>query len=244
MVRAGINPKVYSKYRYKRGSPPGIAVMQTYLPYKIPKWVRCVVWNSKVVMDEYKGQFSRQKHFYIPHGFDPKEFKFLNRVKNKRVLSAASLFEQRKKVLGFDEWLWVSNKIKICDLLGHGNDRLKESIGSYPLEKLVETYNQYSVFLNTTTRSAMPRTRAEALMCGTPLVTTNNFGIDEYLEHGKNCLFADTKEDMVKNINKILSSKALAKELGENGRATAIEHFHIDDYKAKWQHVFWEARRK
>ena len=243
MVRAGINPKVYSKYRYKRGSPPGIAVMQTCLPFKVPKWVKNVVWNSKDVMDEYRGNFSGKKHFYIPHGFDPREFDFLHTKRNGRVLSASSLFKQRGKVLGFDEWQKVSKKLKICDLLGHGNDRLKESIGSHPLKKLVKIYNQYSVFLNTTTESAMPRTRAEALMCGTPMVTTNNFGIDMYLKNGKNCLFADTEEDMVKNIKKILSSNELAEEIGRNGRATAMKYFHIDDYKAKWQEVFWEAQR-
>ena len=103
----------------------------------------------------------------------------------------------------------ISNELKKCDLLGHGNDRLRESVGSFPLEKLVRTYNEYSVFLNTTTKSAMPRARAEALMCGTPLVTTNNFGINRYLRDGESCLFADTKGDMLKAVNKILSSNQM-----------------------------------
>ena len=42
-------------------------------------------------------------------------------------------FEKRKKVLGFDEWAWVSEKLGKCDLLGHGNDNRKESIGCFPI---------------------------------------------------------------------------------------------------------------
>lgn len=243
IVRAGIDSKRYYKYRYKKGSPLGVAVMQTYLPFKVPKWVRCIVWNSKSVMDKHRGLFSGKKHFYIPHGFDPKEFDFLNLKRNGRAISASSLFKQRGDVLGFNEWLWVSKNLKKCDLLGHGNNRLKESIGSFPLEKLVRTYNKYSVFLNTTTKSAMPRARAEALMCGTPLVTTNNFGINRYLRDGESCLFADTKGDMLKAVNKILSSNQMQQDLGAAGREAAIEHFNIKDYLDKWNYVFEEAGR-
>jgi glycosyltransferase involved in cell wall biosynthesis len=243
MVRAGVDYGIYKKVRYGKGRlPPGIAVMQTYIPYEIPRWVSCVVWNSKAVMDKHYKSFSNKKHFYIPHGFDPREFSFLNLKRNDRALSAASLFRQRQKVLGFNEWQWVSDKLGKCDLLGHGNDGLKEVIGSFPLEKLVRTYNKYGVFLNTTTKSAMPRTRSEALMCGTPLVTTNNFGIDKYLVNNKSCIFADTKEDMLKAVKKILESKQMQDDLSQEGRAAAIKHFHIHDYKKRWEHVFEEAR--
>jgi glycosyltransferase involved in cell wall biosynthesis len=238
-----VDPARYRKFRYKKGNIPGIAVMQTFLPFEIPNWVRCVVWNSKVVMDKHRSVFPKKKHFYIPHGFDPEEFDFLDATRNGRVLSAASLFDQRKKVLGFEEWRWVSKELKICDLLGHGNEHLKESIGCFPLRKLTRTYNKYSVFLNTTTRSAMPRARAEALMCGTPLVTTNNFGINRYLTNGKSCLFADTKEEMLKAVKRVLASKQLQEDLGHAGREVAIESFDIKTYIERWNQVFEEATR-
>jgi len=244
MVRTGVGSHKYKTLRYKRGNTPGIAVIQTHTPSSsIPRWVRCMVWNSKDTMVKYMQKFPDKKHFYIPHGFDPDEFIDFKVERNNRVLSAVSVFEKRGSLLGFDEWRWVSNKLRKCDLLGHGNEDLKESIGSFSLTKLVRKYNKYGVFLNTTTKSAMPRTRAEALMCGTPLVTTNNFGINKYLTHGKNCLFANTKEDMLKCVKKVLASKSLQEDLGAAGREAAIKHFHINLYIKRWNEVFKEALR-
>jgi glycosyltransferase involved in cell wall biosynthesis len=245
MIRTGIRADRHRWLRYRKGAPPGIAVIQTHTPFVVPKWARCVVWNSKESMSKYRGtkNLRGKKHFYIPHGFDPEEFQFLDLKRNNRILSAVSLFKKRGGLLGFNEWRWVSDKTRRCDLLGHGNDDLKEALGSFQLKELVKKYNEYGVFLNTTRKSAMPRTRAESLMCGTPLVTTNNFGISHYLIHGKNCYFADTKEDMYKYTKKVLSSKNLQKDLSMAGRETAIRYFNIRKYLKRWEQVFCEALR-
>jgi len=244
MIRSGIPGQRVNEFKGSKRIIPAIAVVQTHTPFRIPKWVRCIVWNSKWVMDKYKGEFSRQKHFYIPHGFDPNEFSRLDNIqKNGRILSANSMFEERGHLLGFKDWRWISGQSGKCDLLGHSNESLSESIGSYPLTGLVGAYNEYSVYLNTTTKSAMPRARAEALMCGTPIVTTNNYGIDRYLKHGVNCFFADNKTDMLKYCNKILYSKDLQEELGFSGRERAKRCFHINDYVERWQAVFREVLR-
>ncbi len=237
MVRAGVDYSYYNK-KIMLKRTPGIAVMQTHLPYEIPAWTKAVVWNSKVVMDRYKSKWPRKKHFYIPHGFDPSEFKDLGMSRNGRVLSAAALFKQRQRVMGYEEWRWVADHLKVCDLLGHGNDDIKEAIGSFPLDDLVKKYNQYSVFFNTTTRSAMPRVRGEALMCGTPLVTTKNFGIENYLEDKKHCLYADSKSEMLECLKKVLSSNSLQQDLGAAGREVAIKSFNIKEYKSRWEDVF------
>jgi len=243
MVRSSIREPRFLNFRHKR-KLPGIAVMQTHTPFKPPSWARCVVWNSKAVMDKYKRNFTRQEHFYIPHGFDPDEFKAKPWLpRNNRILSVNSAFEERRGLLGFADWKYVSKKTGFCDLLGHGNDNLKECIGSHPLEKLVNIYNSYGVYLNTTTHSAMPRARAEALMCGMPMVTTNNYGISRYLKDGVSCLFADNKVDMLKCCKKILKSKKLQDDMSAGAREAAINHFHINDYIDKWNYVFERTLR-
>ena len=242
MVRAGLNSARYEFFR-KKNKPYGIAVIQTHTPFSVPSWVGSIVWNSYKVMKKYKRNFPRQRHYHIAHGFDPNEFRFLNLERNKRIISANSVFKKRGHLLGFSDWKYVSDNLGVCDLAGHGNDKLKESIGSFPLDPLVKKYNEYSGYLNTTTASAMPRSRAEALMCGTPVVTTKNYDIDMYLSHKVNCLYADSKEDMLKYSKMLLDSEGLVEDLGAAGRAAAIKHFNIIDYLQKWERVFEDAGR-
>ena len=246
MVRAGVAPGRYSALRDKKRRTPGIAVIQTVSKhpdssFPIPSWARVVVWNSKYVMDKNYKNLPGKKHLHIPHGFDPSEFYNTNAIRNERILSVSSVFQKRGSILGFDDWRFVSNETKLCDLIGHGDERLRESIGTFSLNKLVKKYNEYSVFLNTTKRSAMPRARAEALMCGTPIVTTNNYDIGRYLRDGRDCLFADTRQEMLMAVNKILGSKQMQIDLSHRGRAAAIKYFHINKYIDAWSYAFKEA---
>ena len=245
MLRSPVKPNKYGliRSRWAAEPPAGIAVIQTFAPFRIPPWVRHVVWNSEYSMMKYRGQFSKKKHYYIPHGFDPEEFCRLDIDREGKMLAASSLFEKRGDILGFSDWKWVSDKLGGSAVLGHGNDSLKESIGSYPLSGLVEKYNSYAVFLNTTKVSAMPRVRGEAMMCGTPLVTTNNYGIKKYLVHGKSCMFADNKSDMYKYTKKIIASKQMQKDLGHGAREAALKHFHVKDFLGRWERVFEDVRR-
>jgi glycosyltransferase involved in cell wall biosynthesis len=245
IVRSVVDKKRYSSLRsvFPQNRPPGIAVVQTPNPFPVPKWVRCMVWNSEFSMKKHKSLFSGIKHFYIPHGFDPNEFDYLNLPRKKEMLAAVSVFKKRGRDLGFKEWKWVSDKLGGSALLGHGNEALEECIGSFPLPRLAIEFNSHSVFLNTTIKSAMPRTRGEAMMCGTPLVSTENYGIGKYLKHNKNCMIANTKEDMYKYCKMIIDSPTMQEDLGAAARKTAQKYFHIDTYLERWQEVFFEVLR-
>jgi len=243
IVRIGVDKRRYNSIRNNRPGkrPVGIAVIQTSNPFPVPRWVKCMVWNSEYSMIKHKSLFPQLKHFYIPHGFDPNEFNFLNLQRKKAMLAAVSVFKKRGKALGFGNWKWTSDKLGGSALLGHGNNDLSESIGSFSLSRLGTEYNSYSVFLNTTIESAMPRSRGESMMCGTPLVSTSNYGITKYLKHNKNCMIANSKEDMFKCCKMMIESPAMQEDLGSAARETAIKYFHIDDYLARWDEAFREA---
>jgi len=241
MVRLGLNPERYRRFLMTNPKAAGIAVIQTHSPFPIPRFVKSVVWNSITAMNKHFKSIPNKKHYYIPHGFDPNEFKFLNLERNDKILSVYSAFKQRAKHLGYEEWRWVADQCGKCELMGHSNDEIPECIGSFQLNDLVIKYNSYPVLLNTTTASAMPRSRGEALMCGTPIVTTNNYDIGGYLKHGVNCMFANTREEMLNSCKAIIQSRAFREDLSLAGREAALKYFHISKYIEKWQQVFQEA---
>jgi glycosyltransferase involved in cell wall biosynthesis len=235
MIRAGVRYDDYIHF-IKNGTKP-IAVVQTHTPFNIPSWCKIVVWNSKVSMESFKKDLSDKKHYHIVHGFDPNEFKPLKIEKNKRILSSFSLFKQRNDLLGYSSWNLVNNQTNLCDVIGHGNEEIVSNIGTFPYPKLVEIYNSYSGYLNTTLHSAMPRSRAEAMMCGLPIITTSNYDTPFYFKDKVNSLIVNDSISMIRAVNKLISSSKMQEELSIAGRETAIKYFNIETYINKWKNI-------
>ena len=170
------------------------------------------------------------------HGYDPDEFTFLGKEGNGRVLTVANSFKKRADILGFDMWKYCKNKTGLVDLYGHDN----EEIGFGRIDDFVshiDILNTYSVYLNTTKDSAMPRARAEAMMCGMPLVTTKNWGVDSYIRDSE-CIFVNNKEEALLAINKILNNDSLRDRLSKLSREVALREFSLNKYKKSWNKVF------
>lgn len=239
MVRSPLNHKRYEAF-HKRGAT-GIAVVQTTDPFPIPGWVPFVVWNSEEVMNRWKGRFPRKKHFYIPHGFDPDEFIDKKLDRDGPALSVCNAFKQRGEYLGYDIWDYLRKRTQ-CQVFGHGNEDMKLGIRECSsFEELIDVYNTHRLYLNTTTHSAMPRARAEAMMCGTPLVTTDNYDIGKYVKNRKDAILTNDKAKLLKGVNRLLKSKAMREDYGARSREIAIKHFHIDTYLSRWEDVFKRA---
>lgn len=239
IVRSPLNMKRYDRFM-RRGAVP-VAVAQTTSPYPVSNKVRHMVWNSLDTMNKHKGYYhKRVKHHYIVHGFDPDEFHPIPEIeRNGRVLTIANVFQPRNHFLDYNTYHRVANQLKVCDVLGHGNDDIPESIGEADtFEALIKYHAMYSVFLNTTVRSAMPRSRAEAAMSGMPIVSTCNYDVGRYFTHGKDIFYANNYPEMIRELDKLLKNPKLAAEIGAAARETAIKHFHIDDFTGKWNRIF------
>jgi glycosyltransferase involved in cell wall biosynthesis len=239
IVRSPLNLKRYERFM-RRGAVP-VAVAQTTSPYPVSPKVRHMVWNSLDTMNKHSGYYHRRvKHHYIVHGFDPDEFHPIPSIeRNGRVLAISNVYKARNHFLDYNTFHRVSNKLQVCDVVGHGNDDIPEAIGeATTFEELVLYHNMYSVYLNTTIRSAMPRGRAEAAMSGMPICSTCNYDIGRYFTHNKDIVFANNYPEMVRELNKLLKNPKLAAEIGARGRETAIKHFHINDFVGKWNSIF------
>ena len=212
-----------------------IGVAQTtYFDHFVPSFVDILVWNSKQAMHKLSHNYPWCKHVCITHGFSPDEFCDLKQARFDRILTVCSKFKERGKILGLDMWNDV-NKTKLCDLYGHDNEDIDGNLGSVKdFKDLIFTYNIYKVYLNTTIESAMPRSRAEAMMCGTPVVTTSYYDISDYIQHGYNGFIADNSYDMLKYCKKVLKDKKCFEDISQKSRETALKHFGIDQYLKKW----------
>ena len=234
IIRSPINIDRYRPF-LKRGAK-SVAVVQTTSPYKIPNETKHVVWNCYKSMEKYK--YPNKNNYHIVHGFDPNEFKQLHLDKNFRILTVANSFKKRAEIMGYDLWDRISAKLQVCDLIGDGNKDINEKIKkAADFNSLVEIYNQYSVFLNTTKESAMPRSRGEAAMCGMPIVSTRNFDIDKYFTHQKNAILTNDKNEMVSSLKDFLKSPTMCEDYGQAAHEVAMKYFHINDYISKWNEV-------
>jgi glycosyltransferase involved in cell wall biosynthesis len=237
MIRSPINVKRYNRF-IKSGAIP-IGVVQTTSPFPLPKEVEHVIWNSYDVMKKWEGYYKGKKNHYIVHGYDQNEFKPINIEKNGKVLAVANVFKRRSQIMGYPLLVSLNNKLKNIDVLGHGNEDIQLSIGeAKTFQDLLNAYNEYSVFLNTTAESAMPRSRAEAMMCGSPIVTTNNFDISRYLSHKNSAILSNDFDELHIGITRLLASKEMRLEYGKRAREVAIKYFNLKDYLDKWNNVF------
>lgn len=235
IIRSPINLKRYQPF-LKRGSR-SVAVIQTTSPFKIPKETKHVVWNCYKTMEKYK--LPDKKNYYIVHGFDPSEFTNLSLEKNSRILTVANSFKKRGDIMGFDLWEKINAKLQVCDLIGDGNKDIDPHIKKADgLIGLVEIYNKYSIFLNTTKESAMPRSRGEAAMCGMPIVSTRNFDVDKYFTHQKNAILTNDKNEMVDALREFLRSPTMCEDYGQAAREVALKYFQVQDFIYKWNEVF------
>ncbi len=94
-------------------------------------------------------------------------------------------------------------------------------------KELVKLYSKTKVLLYTSKFEGFGLPPLEALSCGTNVVSTNFEG-NEYLVNGANCLMAENKYDLARQIQKLLSNDELAQEQLSEGSLT-VKAFDFDE---------------
>jgi glycosyltransferase involved in cell wall biosynthesis len=104
-------------------------------------------------------------------------------------------------------------------------------------ENYARALGSHDVYVNATVRSPMPRTRAEAMMCGVVSVSLRNHDVDMFIESGKNGFVADSAEEIADQIQYVMKNPSQRERMAKASRITAMTTFGQDRYLADWSRL-------
>ncbi len=208
-------------------------------------------------------EWDHKVHF-VPYGVNPDELKVMPKEENDKVVILHSGRIVNKK--GVPDLIKVFNELKSdheqieLRIVGDGKEleecrelvdtfNLNESVnfyGAIPHQKVAEMLNQADIFvLNSRTGSngdmeGTPVTILEAMCMEKAIVSTRHAGIPYVIEHGKNGLLADEKDNraLKANLKQFINNHKLRKELGEEARNTLLESYSSEVMEQNLTKVF------
>jgi glycosyltransferase involved in cell wall biosynthesis len=182
----------------------------------------------------------------------------LEMTKNKIMIgSIGNLY----KTKGFEYFIKaadiLTNEKKISAtfiIIGEGSERknLKNLIKKYNLEnnfilageinEAAKLLKAFDIYICSSVKEGLPYSVLEAMQAELPIVTTNVGGIPEMIIDKKTGLLVKpTKaQDLANALEKIISDKNLATELGKNAKQTANQNFSLEKMISETKKIYSE----
>ncbi len=169
------------------------------------------------------------------HGLSPEEFP-LGTCDNKKVLCSVGKGAMTNSPHYYGKELFdeITKEVPV--------DVFKATAESFI--KYQERISDYSIYLNTTLTSPMPRARTEAMMSGVVIISTPYYDWDKYIIDGVNGFLFTTAEEAIKKIRWCLDNPEEARLIGLQGRETAIKEFNIERYTREWKQLIKRKLRQ
>ncbi|WP_262689850.1 glycosyltransferase [Kordiimonas aestuarii] len=193
-----------------------------------------VICNSHQAALEWGFKKSR----VIWHGVDPQEFP--PGTHDLDILSVGSDWNR-------PHYRGVHMLERILEALGGGytSSSHKHFVGGMPaphdarfqqlrFRRWVDHIRRHKLYLNTTLRSPMPRSRSEAMMCGVIPVTLNNHDAAAFIRQGVNGFYGDSEEELMEYIKFICRNDGPREKISKAARMTAMNVFNNDRFLADW----------
>ena len=187
-----------------------------------------MVCNSATAQQLWNVQGSR----FIRHGMSPEEWAPTDYARHEVIVVQAygRVHAEVRNVAGVER---LAERVPITWI---GRDRTFDSFNKYR-----HFLQSCSIFLQPSFASANPRSRTEAMLTGLAIVTTNAHGEDEYIRNGINGFASNDLDELGDFLEYLLRHPDDTRRIGEAGRRTAQQVFHIDRFKAQWDALLAEV---
>ena len=200
-----------------------------------------VVCNSHEALGEWGFVDAR----VIWHGFDPQEFPECTRQRDILALAPdmsrphyRGAWEHQRVV----DLLRAGLRVENSEHLGGSIEmRNTNPFAVRHFRSYIDRIRQFSVYLNTTLRSPMPRARGEAMMTGVIPVCLRNHDVDRFVENGVDGFYADTPEELAAFLNDLFRDRCRILEMSLAARRKAMDVFNNDRYLAAWINLLSEV---
>lgn len=195
-----------------------------------------VICNSHQARKEWK--FSNSKTIW--HGFDPTEF--YPCTYSKGILTLGNAMKERPHYRGYFLYNSIINGIPEKDtpsaLSVQKPTQYIPNTNEYAYAKFrnyVDAIRQFSIYLNPTLRSPMPRSRGEAMMCGLVIVSADNHDVSNFIQNRINGFYSNEPGELRDYLLYLLKNPEITEKVGRAGRDTAIDIFNHDRYLEAWR---------
>jgi glycosyltransferase involved in cell wall biosynthesis len=194
-----------------------------------------IVFNS--YKDKERWNLSCPRQHVILHGFDPSEWPVSDRSIN-RIFTVGRRIAERDNICGYRIIQELERSNIPVKIVGDNPTIGIQSPGDF--DEFRRYHSKYAVYLNPTLRSPMPRGRGEAMMCGIPVITTNFYDEELFIENGVNGFYSNNIQQIKEYAALLLADKNLQAEMARNIYKTALEKFHISRFLVEWKKVIAE----
>ena len=169
----------------------------------------------------------------IEHGVTMPPVKYSG--ENERGIVVINNLPTRGRLLGLDLFLEVRKHVPI-DLVGMGTGEL--GLGEVLHPQLPEFISKYRFFFNPIRYTSLGLAVCEAMMMGLPVVGLATTELSAVISNGHSGYIHTDIDYLIEKMKLLLSDAGHARQLGANGRSTAVERFNISRFTNQWEELF------